>query len=589
MRISLVAVGRYCNDPRARTLARSLDSVGHEVTIVASGRGPDRIEDGLPVQFVPTRYPRGRGKVGQILRRVQPLSMRTRLHHRRLAAAVRATAPDIIYPVSEAAVKVAAMAADGTKATVVRDPRWQHAGPRDLIDLAPRNPDLSVSPAGKGLPFLTPADKRPAYVPEPNRHAGMRIALCYRKTDTNPGKYLEAALIRAGIEVDLHTDTFDWQKAHDATDAVLFVEGPYPALKVLGENPGIPVLFWVHHGEHHIPTNLRLVERYGAHAVLLAHSWHLAHRFPVPVHRFTFGVAPELVDPSVPWPERKYAVSMVGGQLRRKGGTYAKRQQLVDGLEAAFGKKETAFVSNVTAQEMARYYAHAKTVINEGGTRHFPITMRVLEAVGSGAILITDDLPGTDLVIPREDYLVLESDVVTQVKRALADPARMAKMAQDALEFAMGHRTYDHCVDDLIEVTKTIDVPAATPAPPAKSAMADLIDEDVEVQRLAQFGLPDLAAELPGREIWDGEERIDRLSPETVEGIVIGPGGANHLNRALQAARRYIYAAGEIAPIERYVNRELPDATCTRHGELLRVDLNAESYRIMPHERSITT
>jgi hypothetical protein len=589
MRICLVAVGRYCNDPRARTLARSLADVGHEVSVIASGRRQDCEMDRIQVRFVPTRYPQGRGRLGKVLRRLQPKALRRRLHHAKLRNAVVAVRPEIIYPTTKDAVPVAAAAAERTNATVVRDPRWPNAGPRDLVDLAPHHPELSVSPAGPGGPYLTPADQRGPYVPEPDRYSGMRIALCYRKTDTNPGKYLEAAMVRAGIQVDLHTEELDWGEVPGDTDAALFVEGPYPALDVRGDNLGIPVAFWVHHGEHHIPTNLRLVERYGAHAVLFAHSWHLAHRFPVPVHRFTFGVAPELVDSSVPWPERKYAVSMVGGQLRRKGGTYARRQQLVDSLENAFGKKRTAFVSNVSAQEMADLYANAKTVINEGGTRHFPITMRVLETIGSGAILITDDLPGTDLIVNREHYFVLAEDVVDQIRRILAEPGRMAELARGARDYAMHHHTYDHGVDDLVDVLRGITVaPRAAPRREL-SPIAALVDNDVEVQRLAQFGLPDLASELRSREVWNGEERIAQLRPDTMEAVAIGPEGTRHLDRALQSARRYIYAAGSIDAIEKYVHRELPDAICSHHAELLRVDLNAESYRILPHERTITT
>lgn len=589
MRISLVAVGRYCNDPRARTLARSLSDVGHDVVVVASGRDADCAGDGISVTFVPTRYPVGRGRLGKTLRRIQTKRIRRWLHYKKLASAVRDTKPDIIYATSEAAVPVAASAAVGTSATVARDPRWPSAGPRDLVDLAPHHPDLNVSPAGAGGPYLTPAGAREPYTPEPGRYRHLRIALCYRKTDTNPGKYLEAAMVRAGIKVDLHTDEIDWRTIPADTSAVLFVEGPYPALTVRGSNPGIPVLFWVHHGEHHVPTNVRLVERYGVHAVLLAHSWHLAHRFPVPVHRFTFGVAPELVNASVPWVDRKYETSMVGGQLRRKGGTYARRQRLVDSLEEAFGKKNTAFVSDVSAQEMADIYAEAKTIINEGGTRHYPITMRVLESIGSGAILVTDDLPGTDLIVDREHYFVLEDDEGAQVKKLLAQPERMTRIAAEALEYALGRHTYDHNVDDMVEIIQGIDAAIAEPRVSTLSAMASLIDADVEVQRLAQFGLPDLAEELSSREVWDGEEKIARLNPDTMEAVAIGPAGTRHLNRALLAARRYIYAAGDIAPIEQFVLRELPDATCSHHGDLLRVDLNAESYRVLAHERTITT
>ena len=525
MRISLVAVGQYCNDPRARVLARSLAEVGHDVVVVASGRPADCSSDGIPITFVPTRYPVGRGKIGKAIRRAQTKSMRRRLHYRKLAESVRATKPDIVYPTSEAAVVVAAAAVEGTAGTVVRDPRWVNAGPRDLVDLAPHNPELSVSPAGPGGDFLTPAADTTPYNPEPGRYRHLRIALCYRKTDTNPGKYLEAAMLRAGMKVDLHTEGIDWRKVPPDTTAVVFVEGPYPALTVDGINPGIPVLFWAHHGEHHIPTNVRLVDRYGAHAVLLAHSWHLAHRFPVPVHRFTFGVAPELVNASVPWKERKYVASMVGGQLRKQGGTYARRQQLVHDLETAFGEKNTAFVSDISAQEMADIYAEAKTIINEGGTRHYPITMRVLEAIGSGAILVTDDLPGTDLIVDRKHYFVLEDDVVEQVKGLIGQPDKMTAIAAEAREAALGLHTYDHNVDDLVDAIRRIDAPTGAERMNQLSPLAALIDEDVEVQRLAQFGLPDLAAELPSREIWDGAERIERLNPDTMEAVVIGPDG----------------------------------------------------------------
>ncbi len=589
MRICLVAVGPYCNDPRARTLADSLAHVGHEVSVVASGRPQECPSGDIDITFVPTRYPVGRGRIGKILRRTQTKSLRQRLHHARLAEAVRARKPDIVYPTSAAAVPIAATAVAGTEGTVVRDPRWPNAGERDLVDLAPHHPELNVSPAGPGGRYLTPADQRERYTPEPGRYKHMRIALSYRKTDTNPGKYLEAAMLRSGINVDLHTDGIDWKTIPADTNAVVFVEGPYPALEIRGRNPGIPVVFWAHHGEHHIPTNIRLTERYGAHAVLLAHSWHLVHRFPVPVHRFTFGVAPELVDASVPWTERKYEVSMVGGGLRREGGAYERRQQLVADLEDAFGADNTAFVSNVSAQEMAEIYARAKTIINEGGTRHYPITMRVLESIGSGSILVTDDLPGTDLIVDRDHYFVLDDDVVSQIRGLLAQPEKMAAIAEEARAAALGLHTYDHNVDDLIEIIGGIDAPVTHKTARDLSPIAALIDVDVEVQRLAQFDLPDLAGELVSREVWDGQALIDRLNPHTMEAVVIGPAGTQHLDRALAAARRYIYAAGDIAAIKEYAARELPDATVTHHGELIRVDLNAESYRVLAHEREITT
>ena len=253
------------------------------------------------------------------------------------------------------------------------------------------------------------------------------------------------------------------------------------------------------------------------------------------------------------------------------------------------GEENTAFVSDVTALEMADIYAEAKTIINEGGTRHYPITMRVLETIGSGAILITDDLPGTDLIVDRKHYFVLQDDVVAQVKEIVAQPDKMAALAAEAREQALALHTYDHNVDDMVEILGSIDAAIPPAARPTLSPMAALIDDDVEVQRLAQFGLSDLAGELSSREVWDGAERISRLNPDTMEAVAIGSDGTEHLDRALRAARRYIYAAGDIDAIEEYVAGELPDATVTKHGDLIRVDLNAESYRVLAHERTITT
>ncbi|MGD2052431.1 MAG: glycosyltransferase [Acidimicrobiia bacterium] len=591
MRICLIAIGRYLNDPRACTLARSLARVGNDVVVVAVGSAPTATgADGVEVRFIPSRYPQGGGRYGKaLLRRVQPGFVRRRILRRKLAAAAIGVGADIYYPTTPALVPVARAAAEATDAAVARDPRWPDAGPSDLVRLAPHQPQRSVSPAGPGGPYLTPEARREGPTPEPGRHHGRRIALCYRKTDTNPGKYLEAALIRAGATVEIHTDSLDWSTLTPNTDAVVFVEGPYPALTIRGRRLPIPTVFWVHHGEHHIPTNLRLVERYGAQAVLLAHSWHLAHRFPVPVHRFTFGVAPELVDASIPWARRRYTVAMVGGQLRRSGGTYQRRQRLVADLERSLGEERTAFVSDVTAREMAGIYANAQMIINEGGTRHYPITMRVLEAVGSGAVLITDDLPGTDLIVPRDQYVVLEDDVAAQVRRLLRAPEALEHMTAAAREYALAHHTYDHRVDDLLDIIDHLDTPLPSRIGVSRGPLAALIDDDVEVQRIAGFGLPDLATELPTREVWDGEQRLARLAPGTMEAIAIGPGGASDLPRALAAARRFIYASGQVAAVSDFVTREHPDATLQHRDGLLRVDLNAESYRVLPHERDATT
>ncbi len=577
MRVCLVSLNRYHHDKRARALARSVRRVGHEVSVVASGSGGPGEVDGIAITYVPSRHPAGWGLAGKVMRRAQPAWARRVVHAARLARAARATGAELFYPTTAAAVPVATAAAAGA-ALVARPPQWSDAGDRDLVHVAPHRPGASVSPGGAGLPL--DGFRVPAAIPEPGRHRGLRIALCYRKTDSNPGRYLESALHRAGITVDLRTGGLDWGELAPGTDAVVFVEGPYPALEITGRKPRVPVAMWVHHGDHHLMTNLRLVDRYGVDAVLLAHSWHLAHRFGVPVHRFPFGVPPELVDASIPFAARRHDAAMVGGQLRRSGGTYARRQQLVHDVEQALGPGRVTFESDVDAATMAAIYADARIVLNEGGTRHYPITMRVFEAVGSGAVLLTDDLPGTDVLFaPGEHYVVLEDDVASQVQRLLADLPALERVASAGHRHALAAHTYDHRVDRLVAVLAGSAATTERPQPPRRSAIAARIDADVEVQRLTVIGEIGLEEELPTREVWDVADVVERLAPRTMEAVAVCDAGSPHLERAVRSARRYVYASADVDAVRSLVLAVHPGATIDELDGVLRADLGAESYR----------
>lgn len=408
--------------------------------------------------------------------------------------------------------------------------------------------------------------------------------IVYRKTDTNPGKYLEEALRRSGAEVRLETDGLDFDSVDPETAFILFVEGPYPALSIRGDAPGVPVLFWFHHGEHHLHTNLRLTDRYRADAVLMAHSWHLSHFVPAPVHRFPFGIPTELLDPSKPLAERRFDVAMVGAKLWG-GGPYGSRQAMVAALEAAFPTDRLGFGEMVTSEEMARLYEEARIIPNEGGTRHYPITMRVFEAIGAGAVLVTDDLPGTDLLFERDrHYVVLGPDIAAQVEGLLANMEGMQAMADAALAHARAFHTYDHRVDELFTIAADSSKRTA-PASSVRSELAVLIDADAEVQRVAHVGAPELPDELQSRQVFDALElEADRMAPEKMETVAIRGDDVTHLTDVLRAARRYLYFDGAARGLEAFLVEEHPDAVVDRHGNLTRVDLLAESYRILPHE-----
>jgi hypothetical protein len=580
MRICLMARNNFVDDPRARALRTSLCEAGHEVDVVAVGVRPPAAPE--RATYVAARWPAHAGLIGRGLRRVQPQVLRQRLLDHALSKAAAKLGPQILHPTSPTMIR-AATRATGERAAVARDPRWPDAGQRDLVQLAPGCPELSASAAGPGVPFHTPSDDRPPTRPEPGRYVGQRIAIAYPQTDTNPGRYLEDALHRAGFEVLRFTKRIQTNELPTDLRALIFVEGPYPPIEVTGPSVSFPVLFWVHHGEHHLPANLRIARQYRADGVLLAHSWHLAHRFHVPVHRFPFGIDEQLFDPSVPWKDRPFDVAMVGAHLRT-GGPYQRRQAIVRQAEAAIGSTRSAFLEGVTPAEMAETYGRSRIILNEGGTRHFPITMRVFEAVAAGALLLTDPVPGLDqLFRPGRDYLVIEDDLGRQLQRTLADPSS-SEIASSAHERARGHHTYDHRVDELMAVVQVTEAGSQPSASFGRSeCAASLLHEDIEIQRVLTDGIDIRPDELPDREIWLTDQLPREPGPGTYEAVVAHVDEVDD-DPVLLAARKFLYLTGHCGGLEGFLERHHPHATVCRHGEVLRFDLKADSYRMDSRE-----
>ncbi len=570
MQICLVAANRLVHDPRARALAHSLTTAGHQVGAVAIGT-PQPAP--LPVTWIAPRRPEGWGRFGTALRRITPVQDRIRI--RMLARAAGTTGAELLYPTTPAAIS-ATVRAVGSGAAVAAPPGWvEH---RDLRRLAPHHPELSRTGGGH-VPFHHVPGWEPGPPPEPGRHRSRQVLLCYRRTDRNPGRYLEAALHRAGVDVTV-ADRLDWDGLDPATSCVVVVESPLPPLAVAGVRRPVPVCFWVHHGEHHLEANLRLARRYGADLVLLAHSWHLAHRFEVPVERFPFAVAPELFEAPLPWEERPFDLAFVGSHLAG-GGPYRRRGDWLEALGAALDPDRVALAEGVTPEEMGRLYQRARVVVNEGGTRHDPLTMRVLEALGAGALLVSDPAPGLDLLFtPGRHYLTAEDDLVDTVTKALRD-RRSATIASAGFDYARRHHTYDHRVDELFAVLERLHRAGRPPLPPQKEGLAGLIDPEPDLQRIVEAGLPDLVEQLPDREVWPLHQVAERLSPGTFQVAAIGADRPGDLERLITAATRLVVAGPECSgAVAAELTRLRPGARVEidRNG-LLRAEVGGPGYR----------
>ena len=574
MHICLVAPNDALNDPRARVMRHTLERAGHTVTTVLPGKGPGA-EGIIPVATPPPPKPK-------LFRRAPVDDPRSRLFQA-IADEAAATGAKLFMPTDPRALEAAISAARQNHGAVLRTPKMDRADDVDLIDLAPLRPDLAEPAFGAG-DHHTPAWQETPYEPRPDAHTGKKVVLCYRKSEINPGRYLEEALLRAGVEVRVEIDAIDLSTVPSDTDAVVFVEAPYPALDVSGATT-VPTLFWFHHGEHHLHANLRLADRYRADAVLMAHSWHLAPFVHAPVHRFPFGMATDLLRPEKPLAERTYDVSMVGAKLFG-GGPYGRRQQLVAELSTAFPNERLGFRENVLAPEMAELYADSRIVINEGGTRHYPITMRVFETVGSGAVLLSDRLPGMQVLLDEgSQYAVLGEDVVADCRRLLDDLDNAQRIADSALERARGRHTYAHRIDELFEIAAATGKREIPDRPRDLSPLAAAIDADVEVQRVAFLDAPELVSELPDREVMDATVLAShRLAPTKMETVALRADDVSDLHDLMLAARRYVYVEGAARGLTDYLNAKQPQAEVSQVGRVTRVDLKAPSYRIMPFE-----
>ncbi len=442
MRIAVLGSPRSGSHPRVVRMINTLAAARHDVVFISSQLPCTRIaEIASEVVAVDTRWPDGESTVAGLLRRLNPPFLRERVAESRMTTALKLLGPDIVYPTDSTTAAIA----DRLGFPVALDQRIRADLDHDMAD-----EERYWSPSGsRSDGTVGPEAEAAPRGPRLGRHAGIRITLCYNPTPTTPGRYLAAALERAGAIVDHRYPEIDLTTVPSDTVAVMFIESPYPSLAVSG-TATCPVLFWVHHGEHHLYRNLRLADRYRADAVLLAHSWHLDHRFVVPTFRFPFGVPIEMLAEPIPWSDRTLDAAMIGAGFDSDDGKYQRRRTIARRLTESLGTDRVSFKGGLSPEEVFSEYETARTVVDDGGELHRPITMRVFEALGSGAALVTDIAPGLETLLrPELDFLTLDAD----------DPVRSLELDQRAASVgSSGHRrvmerhTYDHRVDELITI-----------------------------------------------------------------------------------------------------------------------------------------
>ena len=144
---------------------------------------------------------------------------------------------------------------------------------------------------------------------------------------------------------------------------------------------------------------------------------------------------------ATPSPTRDLDLAFVGSM---EPAAHPERVQLLQRL------RETAKVAAIgpaTPAEMFRRYARAKIVFNKSIKND--VNMRYFEAMGAGAVLLTDALVDngvSDLWEPGRHFVQYrsEDDLLASFKALLADPDRLREIAEAGQKSVLEHHTYDH-------------------------------------------------------------------------------------------------------------------------------------------------
>lgn len=282
--------------------------------------------------------------------------------------------------------------------------------------------------------------------------------MCYGKTSYTPGRYLEDGLKSIGLTVDLFQNEIDF-KDIDTSEycAVLFVESPSrPIVKTKNiELVDIPKLFWIHHGENRLKTNMKLVEMYKPDIILMAHSLHLANNFSVPTRFFPFGMAQDIFDCSRELKERVYDVAFVGSRHQEY---YQERTKALNAIQKQFENKyQLSLNSHVFLNELAQQYSKSKIVVNHTADQIKSLNMRIFEGMSCGSLVITDYVPGQEkLFIDNQHYVIYNNhnELLEKIDYYLNHLDEAQKIASNGYNHLKSTHKYTNRAYQLIEIIK---------------------------------------------------------------------------------------------------------------------------------------
>lgn len=149
--------------------------------------------------------------------------------------------------------------------------------------------------------------------------------------------------------------------------------------------------------------------------------------------------------------QRNIDVAYVGSTNR---DVNHERYVLLDSLKNHF---ESVSFGRANPQEMIHIYSMAKIVFNKSINND--LNMRFFEAMGSGAVLVTDPIVDNgieDLFVEEKHYFSYKNneELIDLVKKLLNEEERTLQVGSAAKELILSKHTYDHRAEAIIEYIK---------------------------------------------------------------------------------------------------------------------------------------
>lgn len=230
-------------------------------------------------------------------------------------------------------------------------------------------------------------------------------------------------------------------------DALLFVEGGTRLLFPSGMEELDCVTAWYAIDTHlHLRQHLSLARLFDV--TFVAHL-EFVDRFPDgEVHWLPVAADPRMCTPGAG--ARDIDVAYIGSDNRE---LHPERARLLDLIRSRYGN---TFIGRADPSRIGEIYGRAKVVFNKSVRSE--VNMRYFEAMGAGAVLVTDRAARENgveqLFSPGEDFLEYRDDasMLAGIDSLLADGGERERMATRARARVLSDHSYQHRARKIVEV-----------------------------------------------------------------------------------------------------------------------------------------